>query len=72
MALKSRPREELNTIPQAAQQLNLSNSTIRSWIWQRRIESVRVGRALRIRQSVIDAVIEKSITPANERVAVSA
>ena len=72
MALKSRPREELNTIPQAAQQLKLSNSTIRSWIWQRRIESVRVGRAVRIRQSAIDAVIEKGIIPANDRAAASA
>ena len=72
MAHVSNPREKLNTIPETAQQLNLSNSTIRSWIWQRRIESVRVGRVVRIRQSAIDAVIENGIIPANKRVEVSA
>lgn len=72
MAHKSIQHEELNTIPQTAAQFNVSNATIRSWVWQRCIESVRIGRAVRIRQSAIDAVIENGIVPADERIAVSA
>ena len=70
MAHRTRTKDILNSIPEAAQQLSLSTHTIRSWVWQRRIESVRVGRAVRISQSAIDAVIEKGTVPADKRVAV--
>jgi excisionase family DNA binding protein len=65
------PKDPLNSIPETAYQLGLQVSTIRSWVWQRKIESVRVGRAVRIRQSAIDAVIEKGTTPADDRVAIA-
>lgn len=68
---KTALKDPLRTIPDAADRLSLETSTIRSWVWQRRIESVRIGRAVRIRQSVIDAVIEKGTIPADKRVAVA-
>jgi len=74
MTTKTPPRktqDALNSIPDTALQLGVSVATIRSWVWQRHIESIRVGRAVRIRQSAIDAVIEKGTIPADERVAVA-
>jgi excisionase family DNA binding protein len=64
-------KDPLVSIPDSAYQLGISIHTIRSWVWQRKIESVRVGRAVRIRQSAIDAVIEAGLIPADERVAVA-
>jgi len=71
MVVKSSPRDELNTVPEAANQLRVSVATIRAWILQRRITSVRVGRAVRIPQSAIDLVVEVGTIPADERRAIA-
>jgi hypothetical protein len=36
----------------------------------RRIESVRLGRSVRIRRSVIEKLIEQNVMPADRRVAI--
>ena len=36
------------TIPEAAREMNLSPTTIRAWVGQRRIGFVRLGRSIRI------------------------
>ena len=36
--------DPLRSIPETARALSLTDATIRSWVWQRRIESIRVGR----------------------------
>jgi excisionase family DNA binding protein len=59
----TRPRPLL-TVPEAATQLGLSARTVWDWLAQRRIESVKLGRAVRIRQAVIDRLIEASTVPA--------
>jgi len=63
--------DPLRDIPEAALALRLSTATIRSWVSQRRIESIRVGRLVRIRQSAIDAVIAAGTIPADSRIAVT-
>lgn len=48
--------ERLLTIPQAAERLSLAPATLRKWLYLRRLNCVRVGRAVRLRESDIDAI----------------
>jgi len=55
----------LRTVPEAAKLLTLKESTIRFWIWTRRIEFVKVGRrAVRIPDRAIREIIERGTVPA--------
>jgi excisionase family DNA binding protein len=56
--------EKLNTVKQSANQLGLSDRTLWAWIYERRLEVVRLGRAVRIKQSSLDRLIERGTTPA--------
>lgn len=56
--------EKLNTVKQSANQLGLSDRTLWAWIYERKLEVVRLGRAVRIKQSSIDLLIEQGTTPA--------
>ena len=52
------------TIPLAAEQLGLKPATVRDWIYQRKIAFVKVGRAVRISEDTIRALIERGTIPA--------
>lgn len=54
----------LLTIPEASERLGLKPATVRFWIWTRRIEHVKVGRAVRIREETVRDLIENGIVPA--------
>jgi excisionase family DNA binding protein len=54
----------LLTLPQTAECLGLKLSTVRFWVWQRKIETVRVGRAVRIREATIQELIQRGTVPA--------
>ena len=56
---------ELLTINEAAIRLNLSPWTIRSWIYSKRLDSVRLGRAIRIPVSALEEKIRKGLTKAD-------
>jgi excisionase family DNA binding protein len=56
--------ETLLTIAEVAQRLNVSVYTIRAWVGQRRIDSVRLGRAVRIPATEIHRLVESGHTPA--------
>jgi excisionase family DNA binding protein len=45
---------------EAAQLLNVSENTIRQWIWQRRLPVVRIGRAVRLRREDLEKLIERN------------
>ncbi|MBI3329656.1 MAG: helix-turn-helix domain-containing protein [Nitrospinae bacterium] len=45
---------------EAAQLLNLSENTIRQWIWQRRLPVVRLGRAVRLRREDLEQLIARN------------
>lgn len=45
---------KLYTVREAAKELTLSESTLRTWIFNKVIEVVRIGGAVRIKQSTID------------------
>jgi excisionase family DNA binding protein len=51
-------------IPIAAEQLGLKPATVRDWIYQRKIDYVKVGRAVRISEDTVRSVIERGSIPA--------
>jgi excisionase family DNA binding protein len=55
----SKPR----TVKQAAEELNVAQSTIRAWIGQRRLGYVRLGRAIRVPASEIQRMLEMGFVP---------
>lgn len=55
----------LLTVTEAAERLGVKVATVRCWIWQRRIEHVKVGgRSVRVRDSAITELIERGTVPA--------
>jgi excisionase family DNA binding protein len=56
--------EQARTTRQAAEELGLSEATIRAWIRHRRIGYVRLGRAVRIPASEIHRIVERGTVPA--------
>jgi len=49
--------EKLFTVLQVAELLSLSPSTIRRWLWDGRLPRVKVGRATRVREGDLLALI---------------
>ena len=54
----------LLTVVEAAGLLALKPATIRKWVFQRRIGSVRIGRAVRLKRSDVEALIRRGERPA--------
>ncbi len=52
------------TVGETAQALGVKPATVRSWIWKRQIEYVKVSRAVRIPAHEIDRLIERGTRPA--------
>ena len=62
---KGSPVGKLLTVAEAADRLKLQPSTIRKWIFQRRLAHVRIGqRAVRIREADVEKLIREGYTPA--------
>ena len=57
-------RSRLVSINDAAEELGLAPVTLRSWIAQRRISSVKLGRSIRIPSSELDRLVERGSIPA--------
>ena len=55
------------TVGEAAEQLGLSPKTIWAWVYSRRLGFVRLGRSVRIPQTVIEEIIESGRVPAKVR-----
>lgn len=56
---------KLLTVPEAADRLKLQPSTIRKWIFQRRLAHVRIGRrTVRIREADVEKLIRDGYAPA--------
>ena len=63
MSMRKRPL----SVREVAGALGLSESTIRSWLAQRRLGFVRLGRAIRIPVEEVDRVLAQGAVPAKER-----
>ena len=55
--------ERLLKVPEAAEILGLSPSTIRKMFWEGRLARVKVGRSTRIRQGDLEALVRLGILP---------
>ena len=55
----AREMQSLLNAKEAAQLLNLSENTVRQWIWQKRLPVVRLGRAVRLKKADLEALIER-------------
>jgi excisionase family DNA binding protein len=55
------------TVTQAAAELNMSQGTIRSWIAQRLIGFVRLGRSVRVPSAEIQRLLDRGFVPAEQR-----
>ena len=56
---------KLLTVKETATRLGLRPSTIRKWIFQRKLGVVRVGdKAIRIEESAVEAIIRRGTQPA--------
>ena len=64
MSASTQRKVNLNSLPQAAEQLGVSVKCLRSWIYRRAIDYVKVGRAVRISDETIQKVIERGTMPA--------
>jgi excisionase family DNA binding protein len=51
------------TIKEAAQALGVKPATVRSWVWKRQIEYVKVSRCVRIPASVIQDLLKIGTRP---------
>jgi excisionase family DNA binding protein len=60
--------ECLLNVREAAQKLSISPHTIRSWVFQRRLPYVRLGRRIGLRPEDIDSFIRKNLVEAQRRV----
>jgi hypothetical protein len=61
-------QRRLLRIPKAVEYMNgtLTAATLRQWIWLRKIESVRIGRAVCVNADELDKIIERGTRPAIE------
>ncbi len=48
-------------IEEVSERLNVSPSTVRSWIHQKKIPVTRLGRAVRIRSDIVDKIIKSGL-----------
>jgi len=53
-------------LKQAARELGIKLSTLRFWIWTRRIEYVKVGRSVRVKDATVRALIEEGTVPVSK------
>ena len=60
---------QLLTVKAAADRLGVAEATVRMWIWQRKnLEVVRLGRAVRIRESALEKFIQdNTVGPLQDR-----
>ncbi len=55
---------DLLTLPEAAPLLRLKVSTLRAWIFRRKLPYVKLGARVLLRRADVDALITASIVPA--------
>jgi excisionase family DNA binding protein len=55
---------KLLTVVEAAEALRVKPATIRAWVLRRKINSFRVGRAVRISAEEIERVLRNGLRPA--------
>jgi excisionase family DNA binding protein len=57
--------DRLLTVPQVAEEFQVTDQTIRNWIDSGVLPAVRVGRAFRIKRSDVDALLDRARADSN-------
>lgn len=57
---------ELLDVPEGANAYHVTQSTVRSWILNKKIPYVKLGRRVFLRRKDVEAFIERSVVPARE------
>jgi excisionase family DNA binding protein len=52
--------ERLLTVPQVAEEFQVTDQTIRNWIDSGALPAVRIGRAFRIKRSAVDELLDRA------------
>ena len=53
----------LYTVPEAAEALNVTQAAVRRWIFERRLTVVKIGSAVRIKETELARLIEAGRQP---------
>ena len=56
--------KELFSVNEAAQILGLSPATVRRWVFDRRLEVVKLGRRVLLKRQILDRLIQSGTRPA--------
>jgi excisionase family DNA binding protein len=56
----------LKSVDDAARYLGLQPSTLRRWIYERRIPVVKLGRRVLVKAGVLDELIQRGARPARQ------
>jgi excisionase family DNA binding protein len=59
-------KTRLVPLPEAADRLGVTVSTIRAWIYRRSVPYTKIGRAVRLSEATIESIIERGTRPALE------
>jgi len=59
-------RAGLKSVSQAAEELGVTVNTVRSWIYQRKIPFLKIGRCVRVSDETIQKIIARGTVPALE------
>jgi excisionase family DNA binding protein len=60
--------ERLLTVPQVAEEFQVTSQTIRNWIDAGTLPAIRVGRAFRLRRADVDALLDRARAGGGARV----
>jgi len=63
----NQPVQHLNTVPEVAEKLSISEKTVWAWIGARRLAVHRIGRSVRVSDLEIQRVLESGFMPALEQ-----
>jgi len=55
---------KLMTVQETAEALRIKPATVRAWVLRRKINSFRIGRAVRISAEEIDRILQEGLRPA--------
>jgi excisionase family DNA binding protein len=58
---------KLLTVTETAEALRIKPATVRAWVLRRKINSYRVGRAVRIGADAVDQVLRNGLRPAIQK-----
>jgi excisionase family DNA binding protein len=59
--------ERLFNVRETAEKLSISTHTVRSWIFQRKLPYVRLGRRIGIRPEDVEDFVSKNLVKTQER-----